>query len=255
MALEQRTTQGRQIYAIHQAAPSFQDAAHAAILDTKTALACIAAQLDTPRAPSTHMVEITTSQPGVDAVAPLPDPQQQPFLEALGLSLPSVIFWCGLSRAARVDAPLSAAVEDLYAAMAALVARWNHRKPSPLMAGAAHHFGQSETLLLAYHNQALVPLYAQMLSAWDMSHEGSQGDDIDLLIDRHGPCPQIDALIAARLVDGPGQHGFDQFTRLLPRIADWHGTPSQSAVFDQAALRMQARGVTDLTALRQVFGA
>lgn len=94
-------------------------------------------------------------------------------------------------------------------------------------------------MMLAAANRHYLPYYTSLLRHWDMEHcTREQYDTITELALAHGPCPEVDDLIATRLIEAPGQHGFEQFQELHPKIVERYGDPLESPVHECAAQKM-----------------
>lgn len=115
-------------------------------------------------------------------------------------------------------------------------------------------FGEFEAFILAGIKKEFVPIYSRLLRHWDMEHAVWPYEVINQLVKKYGPCPEIDELIATRLVEAPGHNGFDQFKELHPLIREWYGDPAASPVYEAAERKLRNLGFDDVDALREVFG-
>jgi hypothetical protein len=145
-------------------------------------------------------------------------------------------------------------VQKVRAFFARIAAQNAIMKYSQFRCSQAYLLGEFEAMMLAVANRQYVLCYTSLLRHWDMEHESrEQYDSINDLVMAQGPCPEVDDLIATRLIEAPGQHGFEQFQELHAKIVEWYGDPLESPVYKCAEQKMKQSGVTDHTALQEIF--
>jgi len=83
---------------------------------------------------------------------------------------------------------------------------------------------------MALLDVSFVPAYTRLLRQWDMLSEVMQGPAIDLMIQRHGICPEIEELLVARVAENPGQASNDQLEELMPTLDEAYGSYAGSAL-------------------------
>ena len=162
----------------------------------------------------------------------------------------SFAFWYVLGHVAVEVPKLREAVDAFFAQVAELS---KQPKTEGLRSADVFAFGEFEATILAGISRAFVPCYARLIATCDMEHAVWPYDVIASLVEKYGPCPEIDDLIATRLVEAPGHNGFDQFKELHPRIREWYGDPVASPVYAAAERKYLALGLGDVEGLREVF--
>jgi hypothetical protein len=163
----------------------------------------------------------------------------------------SLVFWAVI---AKWPEPEPQFVQKIHAFFARIAAQNADMTYSNLNSSHAYRLGEFEAMMLAAANRQYLPCYTSLLRHWDMLHGTSQQyDTINELALAHGPCPEVDDLIATRLTEAPGPHGFEQFQELYPKIVEWYGDPLESPVYKCAEQKMARLGSTNHTALQQVF--
>lgn len=200
-----------------------------------------------------HVIDIVLKCPAAEILgveATLHWTQAQPDLPAF-FPMNSLVFWAAVARLPRPEPRIVQRIDKFFARIDALNAAMEF---SPPRCSQAYLLGEFEAMMLASGQRHFVPCYTTLLRHWDMEHETpEQHDTINTLVMAHGPCPEIDDLIATRLIEAPGQHGFEQFQELHPKIAEWYGDPLASPVYTCAAAKMAQRGVTNLAPLQEIF--
>lgn len=200
-----------------------------------------------------HIIDIVLRCPGADllgAEATAYWAQAQPNLETF-FPMNSLVFWAAVAKQPAPDPEILDKIQAFFARIDAQNAEMEY---SQFRCSDAYLLGEFEAMMLAAANPLYLPCYTSLLRHWDMSHgTREQYDTINELALAHGPCPEVDDLIATRLVEAPGQHGFEQFQELHPKIVEWYGDPLASPVYKCAAQKMERMGVTDLSALQEVF--
>jgi hypothetical protein len=162
----------------------------------------------------------------------------------------SLVFWAAVAKLPNPEPEIAQKARAFFARIAAQNAIIEDSK---FRCSDAYLLGEFEAMMLAAANRQYVPCYTSLLRHWDMSHGSrEQYYTINELVLAHGPCPEVDDLIATRLTEAPG-HGFEQFQELLPKIVEWYGDPLESPVYKCAAQKMERMGVTDHTGLQEVF--
>jgi nitroreductase len=176
--------------------------------------------------------------------------QAEPNLQAF-FPMNSLVFWAAVTK---LPEPEPEIVQKVHAFFARIAAQNAIMKYSQFRCSQAYLLGEFEAMMLAVANRQYVPCYTSLLRHWDMEHESrEQYDSINDLVMAHGPCPEVDDLIATRLIEAPGQHGFEQFQELHAKIVEWYGDPLESPVYKCAEQKMKQSGVTDHTALQEIF--
>lgn len=251
------------VYQMRREGSNFLDAAKETLVDARSIVAQIGAKSDVATSSIYSVIlDLGVTYPGGtdDDDAIMQDYRMKWASDVIPPSTVSVTapvhvlsFWCKLGSAAPGSPDLMKVLADFFDEVENAVSRWNASEAWSIGGFQNFQFGEFESQVLAMQDTRLMPFYTRLLSHWDMEHSAEHEYTIDRLVERHGPCAAIDDLIAARLIDGAGNTGFEQFQELWPKIKEWYGDPLTSPVFKCAETRMKRRGVTELGPLRDVF--
>ena len=112
-------------------------------------------------------------------------------------------------------------------------------------------FAEPAISVLAIAHPDFVPYYARFLTVWDMHHEVTQKDVISQIFASHGITEATENLLIARIVDGVGQYGYDNFHEMLPLLQEHYGKIEGTDFYKRMAAYHHAASVSSYARVLQ----
>jgi hypothetical protein len=94
-------------------------------------------------------------------------------------------------------------------------------------------FGEPMLASMAMANRRFIPYYTECLRYWDMESEVYQNDEIFRIVKKYGFIKPVEDLLVVRIVENPGQEGYEILNVLYPLIKDYYGDFARTPFFDR----------------------